>query len=81
MSKYSLVPRQVFKRKPGFNGPEYVSAFGALPSPIEAYELITKGFSVYDKKENTYSNYFFCKIGIETEEEGLAIIEKLNARG
>lgn len=74
----TVVPRKIFQRKPGFSGcPEFVSPFGALPQPLEAYELVEKGFSIYDSKENSYHNYFFGKIGIETREEGAEIIRKL----
>ena len=78
-TKYRLVPRKIWQRKPGFTGcPAQVSIYGSLPSPREAYEIVENGYSVYDVRNNTYSNYFFGKMGIETEVEGLAIIEKLN---
>jgi hypothetical protein len=78
-AKYSLVPRKIWQRKPGFTGcPAQVSIHGALPSPREAYEMAEKGYSIYDSRSNTYSNYFFGKIGILTKEEGMAIISRLN---
>ena len=78
MSNYTLVPRKVWKRKEGFLGcPEYVSVHGAMPNPINAYEMIEKGYSIYDSRNNTYSNYFFGKIGIDTVEEGTEIINRL----
>jgi len=82
--KYELVPRRFFRLKPEFIGkgvgPETVSFYGALPSPREAYEIAEKGFSIYDSRNNTYSNYFFGKIGIETREEGEDIIRRLDAK-
>jgi len=76
---YSLVPHRFWKRKDGVTGcPPRVSIYGSLPSPRESYEMAQEGYSVYDRKSNTYSNYFFGKIGIETEEEGLEIVTKLN---
>lgn len=80
MSKFTLVPRRYWKRKDGFAGcPETVSIHGATPQPREAYEIAEKGFSIYDSRNNTYSNYFFGKIGIETKEEGENIIARLTA--
>ena len=80
MNKYTLVPRRHWKRKDGFTGcPETVSIYGAMPQPREAYEIAEKGFSIYDSRNNTYSNYFFGKIGIDTQEEGENIIARLTA--
>lgn len=77
---YQVVPRKFWQRKPGFTGiPETVSLYGALPRPADAYEMVEKGFSIYDKRNNTYSNYFFGKIGIETEEEANNIIRRLTS--
>jgi len=81
MTKYSLQPNRFWKRKEGFTGcPERVSFYGALPMPKEAYELAEKGFSIYDSRNNTLSNYFFGKVGIATKEEGEQIIQKLLAK-
>lgn len=78
---YTLTPRRYWQRKPGFSGcPETVSIYGAMPKPREAYEIAEKGFSIYDKRSNTYSNYFFGKVGIASQEEGEAIIARLLAK-
>jgi hypothetical protein len=75
---YQVVPRKFWQRKPGFTGiPENVSLYGALPRPVDAYEMVEKGWSIYDSRNNTYSNYFFGKIGIETLEEANNIILRL----
>jgi len=56
--QYEIHPRRFWKRKEGFSGcPETVSIHGALPQPREAYEIAEKGFSIYDRKNNTFSNY------------------------
>ncbi len=80
--RYEVVERKFWKLKAGFQSmgcplPETVSIHGALPSPRNAYEVVAKGFTIYNKKENTYSNYFFGKVGIDTREEGEAIIARL----
>ena len=76
---YTLHPLKIWKRKPGFTGcPERVSIHGSLPSPMAAYEMVEDGYTIFDPHSNTYSNYYFGKIGIKTEAEGLAIAEKLN---
>lgn len=76
--QYEIHPRRFWKRKEGFsNCPATVSIHGALPQPREAYEMAEKGFTIYDRKNNTFSNYFFGKIGIETKEQAEKIIEKL----
>lgn len=78
--RYKAVPSQVWIKKPGFEhvqAPARVSVYGSLPSPREAYEIKTEGWSIFDSKSNTYSNFFFGKRGIETEEEANAIIERL----
>lgn len=46
----------------------------------EAYEIEEKGFSIYDRRNNTTSNYFFGKIGIDTREEAENIISRLTAK-
>jgi hypothetical protein len=76
-NRYSVVPRRFWKKKAGFSGPEKVSIHGALPSPREAYEIEENGYSIYDSKNNRYSNYFFGKIGIQTEDEANDIIYRL----
>lgn len=78
---YSLTPRRIWKRQPGFTGcPEQVSVHGALPQPIQAYKMEEHGFSIYDSRNNTYSNSFFGKIGIKTLKEGEEIIKKLQSK-
>ena len=80
-ARYELVPYRYWKRKDGFSGcPARVSIGGALPQPREAYEMAESGFSILDNVRNTRSNYFFGKVGIQTREEGLAIIAKLETR-
>ena len=80
-NRYEIVPRKVWKLKDGFSGlPQYVSIHGALPTNPKAYEMVEKGYSIYDSKNNTYSNYFFGKIGIDTREEAENIILKLTVR-
>lgn len=77
---YEIHPKKVWKRKVGFENlgvPSQVSIHGSLPSPIEAYEMVEKGFTIYDKRNNTYSNYFFGKIGIDTREEAESIVARL----
>ena len=79
--QYEIHPRRFWKRKEGFsNCPATVSMHGALPQPREAYEIAEKGFSIYDRKNNTYSNYFFGKIGIDTREEAENIIQCLTSK-
>lgn len=79
--QYEITPRRFWKRKEGFSEcPETVSFYGAMPKPKEAYEMVEKGFSIYDTRNNTCSNYFFGKIGIDTKEEAEEIIKKLLAR-
>ena len=79
--QYEIHPRRFWKRKEGFSGcPATVSIHGALPQPREAYEIAEKGFSIYDRKNNTYSNCFFGKIGIETKEEAENIILRLTSK-
>ena len=79
--QYEIHPRRYWKRKPGFSGcPETVSIYGAMPQPREAYEIEEKGFSIYDRRNNTTSNYFFGKIGIDTREEAENIISRLTAK-
>jgi hypothetical protein len=51
-----------------------------MPQPREAYEIEEKGFSIYDRRNNTTSNYFFGKIGIDTREEAENIISRLTAK-
>jgi hypothetical protein len=58
-------------------GPKRVSIYGALPSPREAYEMREDGWSIYDSRSNTYSNYFKGKI-LKTEEEANTIAQELN---
>lgn len=78
--QYEITPRRFWKRKAGFSGcPETVSIYGAMPRPKEAYEMVEQGFSIYDARNNTYSNYFFGKIGIDTKEEAENIIARLTA--
>jgi hypothetical protein len=77
---YQPVVRKFWQRKPGFTGiPEKVSLYGALPRPVDAYELVESGYSIYDSRNNTVSNYFFGKIGIETLEEANNIIQRLTS--
>ena len=61
-------------------GPERVSIHGALPAPAEAYEIASDGWTIYDERRNTYSNYFFGKVGIESQAEAEAIIARLEGR-
>lgn len=78
---YEVVPARVYRLRPEFAGSGLaprVSPYGAAPRPLEAYELAQEGFSVYDRKRNTYSNYFFGKVGIATLEEGEAIVARLD---
>lgn len=79
--QYEIHPRRFWKRKEGFsNCPATASIHGAMPQPREAYEIAEKGFTIYDRKNNTYSNYFFGKIGIETKEEAENIIQRLTSK-
>ena len=79
--QYEIHPRRYWKRKDGFsNCPATVSMHGALPQPREAYEMAEKGFTIYDRKNNTCSNYFFGKIGIDTREEAENIIQRLTSK-
>jgi hypothetical protein len=80
-NQYEIVPRRFYQLKAGYSGlPEKVSIYGAPPRPFTAYELVNKGYSIFDKKNNTYSNYFFGKIGIDSEQEAQDIISRLTAK-
>ena len=79
-TQYEIVTRKFWKKKGGFSGPDTVSFYGAMPNPREAYYLVERGYSIYNTKNNTYSNYFFGKIGIDTLEEANKIIEKLTKK-
>lgn len=79
--QYEIHPSRHWKRKPGFSGcPQTVSIHGAMPRPRNAYEIEEKGFSIYDRRNNTISNYFFGKIGIDTMEEAENIISRLTMK-
>lgn len=83
MIQYKAVPHRFYQLKDDYSGcglPKTVSIHGALPRPLDAYKIVTKGYSIYDPKENTYSNYFFGKIGIDTVEEAENIIRRLTAK-
>lgn len=77
---YELRPNRFYRLKPEYSGagPARVSLFGAAPRPAEAYEIAEEGFSIYDRRNNTYSNYFFGRIGIASREEGEDIIARLD---
>ena len=82
-TRYSAQPKQAWTKKASHAntpGPSGVSIYGALPHPREAYEMTTDGWTIYDAKTNTYSNYFFGKVGIETEQEANETIARLDAR-
>jgi hypothetical protein len=80
MNRYTVIPSRFWQKKAGYNGPERVSIYGSLPMPREAYEMVEKGFAIYNLTDNTISNYFFGKIGIDTEEEANQIINRLTNR-
>lgn len=79
-ARYSVIPRRFWALKAEFSHlalPKTVSLHGSLPTNPDAYEVVERGFSIYDAKRNTYSNYFHGKVGIDTREEGEAIIAAL----
>lgn len=68
---------QLKKECQGLRLPKTVSLYGSLPSVPSAYEVVESGFSILDNRNGTSSNYFFGKVGIETEAEAKEIIQKL----
>ena len=76
--RYAVVPHRFWQKKSDTSpGPKRISIYGSLPSNREAYEIAEEGYSIYDRRSGTYSNYFLGKVGIETEDEGEQIIERL----
>ena len=76
--RYAVVPHRFWQKKSDTSpGPKRISIYGSPPSNREAYEIAEEGYSIYDRRSGTYSNYFFGKVGIETEGEGEQIVERL----
>ena len=76
--RYEVTPHQFWQKKSdAIPGPKQISLYGSLPPNREAYEIVEKGYSIYDRRSGTHSNYFFGKVGIETQAEGEQIVERL----
>jgi hypothetical protein len=78
---YTPVSNPLWKLKDEFAHlllPKHVSFHGAMPSHVEAYEVIHRpSMEINDGGRITYSNYFGGKI-LQTLEEAQAWAEKLN---